>query len=404
MLKINRYISVEVEMERWNEIKPLISIIMPLYNAEHFLKETLTSIYNQTFKDYELICINDCSDDDTVNIVCHFQTTDSRISCLENKERMGAALTRNREIKEAKGKYIIFLDDIFDEDMLKDSFIKAEEYMADIVMFEIRHVETDNIYKKQTVIHSTEYIDRFCHRSVSIDDLKVCDFLNWTSAICNKLFRREFIIDNYLEFQNIQSNNDTYFVDMAFFLAKKIIILDSSKVMLYARDHFVPTRISMNRNPMCTYYAMIKVKEELRKRGVLQRTYRIFNYRAFQYMFIGLNYAKSEDVKRDFFVFLEKEGFDNLLGKYGTEFGIDDFLLGKKELFLDWKLKEGWDEIFSLYEIYLEEYFEDISMLFSDGKSRGKKIGVWGAGNNGKIFLKFCNKYKLEIEKVIDID
>lgn len=387
-------------------INPLISIIMPLYNAECFLEETLTSILNQTFKNYELICINDCSNDDTVNIVSRFQKSDSRIKILENRKRMGAAPSRNYGIEEARGKYIIFLDgdDIFDEDLLQSSYITAEEYKADIVMFEYRHVVSEHIYEKQTVTHSAEYIDRFCKRTMSVDDLRIADFLSWSSGACNKLFRREFIQDNHLEFQNLPSNNDTYFIDMTFFLSKRIIVLNSYKIMLYARDHTAPDRISMDRNPMCIYYAMSKVKNELEQRGVLKRVYKLFNYRAFQCMLIGLKCAKTEAVRKDFWDFLLKEGFDTLLGKLETEFGMDQFLLNKKENLLKCKLKEGWDEIFSVYEIYLEECLEEIRAIFRKCKINNKKIGVWGVGKYGKLFLGFCNKYSLDIDMVIDMD
>ena len=94
-----------------------ISVIMPLYNAEKYLPEALQSVLNQTYKEFELICIDDCSTDRTRSIVEEFREKDARIKVLINEEHSGAALSRNKGIKMAEGEYIVFLDgdDIFDE-------------------------------------------------------------------------------------------------------------------------------------------------------------------------------------------------------------------------------------------------------------------------------------------------
>ena len=89
---------------------PGISIIMPLYNAARFLEESLESIRKQSFQDFELICINDASTDNTIQILQTFQIKDSRIKILSNDERRGAAFSRNRGMREAKGTYLSFLD------------------------------------------------------------------------------------------------------------------------------------------------------------------------------------------------------------------------------------------------------------------------------------------------------
>jgi len=119
-----------------------ISIIMPLYNAEKYLEETLQSISMQKYKEYELICINDASTDGTIKILNKFCTLNNRIKILENRIHLGAANSRNRGIHAAKGKYITFFDgdDIFDEELLELSYKEIEKYNADVVMYEYMHV------------------------------------------------------------------------------------------------------------------------------------------------------------------------------------------------------------------------------------------------------------------------
>ena len=87
-----------------------VSIITPAYNASATLKETYLSIKNQTFANWEWIVINDCSKDNTTNVVLDFAKTDERIVLINAPKNGGAAIARNIGIKAAKGKYIAFLD------------------------------------------------------------------------------------------------------------------------------------------------------------------------------------------------------------------------------------------------------------------------------------------------------
>lgn len=392
--------------ERISDMEPVISVIMPLYNAERFLEETLISVSRQTFQNYELICVIDGSEDNTVNIVRKFQQKDSRIKLFYNGKHSGAAVARNRGIEEAVGKYLLFLDgdDIFDEELMELTFCKAEEQKADIVMFEYKHVASEHIHKKQVIFHSKEYRNRFCNRVLSVDNIKICEFLMWSSSPCNKLFRTEFISRHCLEFQNIRSSNDTYFVDMAFLMAERIIILDSPKVMVYARDHFTPSRISIDRNPMCTYDAMMKMKDELKRRGIFLTLYKVYSYNAFHCMLIGLKSTKNVDRKRTFLKFLIDKGLDDLLEISENISGVDQFLQEKKDCFMNLQSDEEWEQLDFVYEAFLEENFNEISTIFENCKARNLRIGIWGAGGNGTRLITFCNRYHLGIDMVLDID
>lgn len=86
----------------------LVSIIMPSYNTAKFIADTIQSVLNQTYTNWELIIVDDCSNDNTDEIVSNFQ--DERIHYLKNELNSGAAVSRNRALKEAKGKWIAFLD------------------------------------------------------------------------------------------------------------------------------------------------------------------------------------------------------------------------------------------------------------------------------------------------------
>lgn len=98
-----------------------VSIIIPVYNASLFLNDTIKTIQDQTYDNWEAIFVNDCSKDDSVSIIKKAQKADKRIILLENKKNSGAAITRNNGIKYASGRYICFLDadDLWDKDKIE---------------------------------------------------------------------------------------------------------------------------------------------------------------------------------------------------------------------------------------------------------------------------------------------
>ncbi len=107
----------------------LVSIITPVHNAESHVEETIDSILNQTFEDWELILIDDFSTDNGVEILKKYEEKDSRIRVLENDNNEGAAITRNRGIRAAKGRFIAFLDS--DDLWLPEKLEKQLEFMKE---------------------------------------------------------------------------------------------------------------------------------------------------------------------------------------------------------------------------------------------------------------------------------
>lgn len=88
----------------------LVSIIIPVYNASHFLEETINSIQEQTYSNWEAIFIDDCSSDNSYSLIKKYQKEDKRIKLIKNKTNSGAAISRNNGISKAKGDYLCFLD------------------------------------------------------------------------------------------------------------------------------------------------------------------------------------------------------------------------------------------------------------------------------------------------------
>lgn len=88
----------------------LVSIIVPVYNAEKFIKDTIKTVIDQTYENWELLLVNDCSTDKSVEIIKDYQQKDKRIKLFSNSKNSGAAISRNIGINEAQGRYVAFLD------------------------------------------------------------------------------------------------------------------------------------------------------------------------------------------------------------------------------------------------------------------------------------------------------
>ena len=104
---------------------PKVSVIIPIYNTEKYLRKCLDSVCNQTLSDIEIICVNDCSTDNSLEILEEYASKDNRIKLIDFKENKGAAVARNAGIDEAKGEYIGFVDsdDFVDETMFLSTVI-----------------------------------------------------------------------------------------------------------------------------------------------------------------------------------------------------------------------------------------------------------------------------------------
>ena len=123
----------------------LVSVIIPVYNAEKYIKATIESVKSQTHKHWEAIIIDDKSTDNSVNMAKKY--LNKKIKLIQNKKNIGAALSRNKGIKAAKGRYIAFLDsdDIWDSDKLK-------KQLEDINEKEVAFSFTDYIYADENAI------------------------------------------------------------------------------------------------------------------------------------------------------------------------------------------------------------------------------------------------------------
>lgn len=167
-------------MRKQNSKKePLVSIITPCYNCEKYIKYTIESVLNQTYSNFEMIIVDDISTDDTLNIVKEYQKKDKRIKLITLDKKGGASIARNTAIKEAKGKYIAFLDsdDLWYKEKLKKQIDFMEENNIDFSYTDYEYIDENNkkLYKK-----------RVCPKKVTYFRMLLGDSIGCLTVIYNK--------------------------------------------------------------------------------------------------------------------------------------------------------------------------------------------------------------------------
>lgn len=209
---------------------PLISVVMPVYNSQDYLEKSLDSILNQTFKDIEVICVDDGSTDSSMKILQEKQANDSRIKIIQQKNRGGGA-ARNRGLAEVQGKYTIFLDsdDYFESVLLESSILQADLKDADIVFFDYGQFDKDGKELKKQGGHigwlKQKSPDSFCYRDIPDLIMSLVNPVPW-----NKLYRTSFLKENSFLFDEISSTNDVTFASISVAAANVISYLPKTLV------------------------------------------------------------------------------------------------------------------------------------------------------------------------------
>ena len=122
-------------MRDFGENKDLISIVVPVYQVERFIEETIESVQKQSYERWELILVDDCSKDRSCALIEKRAVADSRICLIRQERNQGAAAARNRGVQEAKGRYLCFLDsdDLWEQDKLLTELAFMRERQAGFV-------------------------------------------------------------------------------------------------------------------------------------------------------------------------------------------------------------------------------------------------------------------------------
>lgn len=209
-----------------NDIK--ISVIIPIYNVECYLKECLESVINQTLNDIEIICINDGSTDNSLDIVKEYLNKDKRIKLID-KTNSGYGAACNSGLYAALGKYIAIVepDDFIDINMYKDLYELAEKNNADIVKSSFyENYDIDEIHRVKKVKWN-----RHLNLNKNVFTIKECPlFMYFHPSVWSCIYKNEFIKENNISFVEAKGSGwtDNPFQVQTMCLANRICYTDNA--------------------------------------------------------------------------------------------------------------------------------------------------------------------------------
>ena len=227
-----------------NKLK--VSVIMPIYNAAEFLREGLDSLLKQTLNEIEIICVNDGSKDQSLEILREYEKKDSRIKIIDQKNQ-GAGAARNNGMHVAQGEYLAFLDsdDFFEPNMLEEAYNAAHKKDAEICVYNADLFDhTEKKYKKCTWAFRKQYFPENEPFAATDEDVRDNIFRMFNGWPWDKLYKREYIDRIGIEYQNLRTTNDMFFVFIALACAKRIVTVD--KILIHQRVN-IKTSLSRTR-------------------------------------------------------------------------------------------------------------------------------------------------------------
>lgn len=213
------------------EKTPLISVILPVYNAERTVETAVKSLFHQTFTDFEAVIIEDGSTDRTREVLKKMENSDPRIKVIYKEKNEGLSAGRNSGLRAASGAYIGFLDadDWMEPDFLESIYSGGILQDADLILSGYSH-DTMNPERTHVSVSrkvSTEF--RLCTSKTDIIEAAAfCDTHKIFAYTWNKFYRRRLIEDNSLFFQNQTLIEDFIFNCQFWDIIEKLVILNST--------------------------------------------------------------------------------------------------------------------------------------------------------------------------------
>lgn len=302
-----------------------VSVILPVYNVEEYLRKCLDTIVGQTLKEIEILCVDDGSTDGSPEILREYEKKDQRIKVL-TQQNAGAGAARNLGLRHAKGKYLSFLDsdDFFESNMLEKAYEQAELYRAEMVVFGSNQYLTEKNEYKETPwtlrVQELPPYAPFGHRQMTDNIFKV--FVGWA---WDKLFLKTFVEAKHLTFQEQRSSNDLLFVFSAVALAKRIAVVD--EVLAHQRrdtkDSLSKTR---EKSWDCFYMALTALRKRMQEEEIFAEVEKDFVNYALHFSLWNLN-TLAEPTK----TILENKLLDEWFEDLGIAGKNKDYFYNKSE-------------------------------------------------------------------------
>lgn len=211
-----------------------ISLIIPVFNSEFFLKRCLDSVVNQEFKKIEIIVVNDASKDNSSLIIKDYEARDQRIKSINLDKNMGSGYCRNLAIEKSKGEYIMFLDsdDYLEKNTLSEIYSKTKQQkLCDALLFGFTEIWHDSGVKNLFLPNRVNNIKR--------EDVFTSYLMNKngvTSFPWSYAFKRKFIVDKCINFSEGVYYEDIEFISKAMYYLESDLAIINNSLYNYQRQ------------------------------------------------------------------------------------------------------------------------------------------------------------------------
>lgn len=365
-----------------------VSILVPVYNVEKYLRQCMDSVVNQTLSDIEIICINDGSTDNSLEILQLYQSKDSRIKII-NKENTGYGHSMNQGLRIATGKYVgvVESDDFADASMFEQLFLVAEREQVEIVKSNhwLYSDSGEQLYEMFEGCRYNEVISPVEEKNIFLKSTCI-----WTS-----IYRRDFLLENDIWFNETPgaSYQDVAFTLKTLACAERVYLV--REAYLHYRVDNMNSSVNSRKKVFCDCDEFAELWRYLDERPLLKekvgKLVPLAMHRIYKW-----NYGRiAREFKLDFF-----------------EQVIKEFLILKEQGILDsryWK-KDSWEEIKNLVELPKVTFYkvsakiQKMNLLeygFLSHLRQASRVYIYGAGMIGNRLLQYLNVHDIEVQNIL---
>jgi len=251
--------------------KPKVSVIIPVYNTEKYLREALDSIVNQTLKEIEIITINDGSTDSSLDILNEYAQKDNRI-IVYSQENKGLSKTRNFGLDNCKGNYIYFFDsdDILSSTALEETYNKSENDNLDICFFDADIFYDDIKYDLHFDYKRCHLLEDKIYDGIEITNI-LLDINKFRASPCLYLLNANFLKEIKLAFKNV-IYEDELFGSLLYIQAKRVGLICQSFFLRRVRSNSTITKSYSTRNLNSYFYILNQLIEFSNENNYYKKT------------------------------------------------------------------------------------------------------------------------------------
>lgn len=363
-------------------ILPKVSVIIPVYNAADYLYESLNDVVNQSYPDFEIICVNDGSTDKSQSIIEEFQKKDNRIKLIVQSNRGGGA-ARNVGFDKAEGEYVLFLDadDRFETTLINDALNAAESSGCDVLIF-----NADEFHYETHARNPAPWLFQAGNEEYNGDP-----FCYTTTTVWNKLYRRDYLLNHHIRHQDERVTAfSMYFTFFALVYTSKISFLD--KVLVHYRSENPKSSMRRHDNsPMDTIYVLEAIWNRVEEDHSLSEKKAIYLNFAIKSIFERTGWFRSYEAFSVVYDRLHNDGFYRIGLSQKNDWLIENkHWINMKNSIIQHSLTEF---MFFREAAYKEHGIipKTVYLLPEDIRrrieSKGCKVVIYGAGMVGKCYF-----------------